>query len=239
MHEVLVNRLGGLSLPRKSVVRLTDRPDMTLDVYRGRKTTMQQPDKDDMRRTDFAHVTNLGCEHHFGDLDSSQKRRPNALMHHHSSVQLIKRNRKSLMTWLHDMPLDNRGELLKSARKGGRVLREIHINNEKRVINEIHEEMTKMKENISKRKTTNKRGNTNNLTNENNSEGEDEFESDAAKLRESLPVLETFTLNEYVAVAYQDTWYPGCVEKISGHRDRTNRPSTKTLLSRKALFPSV
>ena len=43
VHEVLVNRLGGLSLPRKSVVRLTDRPDMTLDVYRGRKTTIQQP----------------------------------------------------------------------------------------------------------------------------------------------------------------------------------------------------
>ena len=42
VHEVLVNRLGGLSLPRKSVVRLTDRPDMTLDVYRGRKTTTQQ-----------------------------------------------------------------------------------------------------------------------------------------------------------------------------------------------------
>ena len=39
MHKVLVNRLGGLSLPRKSVVRLTDRPDMTLDVYHGRKTT--------------------------------------------------------------------------------------------------------------------------------------------------------------------------------------------------------
>ena len=33
MHEVLVNRLGGLSLPRKSVGRLTDHPDMTLDVY--------------------------------------------------------------------------------------------------------------------------------------------------------------------------------------------------------------
>ena len=36
MHEVLVNRLG-LSLPRKSVVWLTDRPNMTLDVNRGRK----------------------------------------------------------------------------------------------------------------------------------------------------------------------------------------------------------
>ena len=42
MHEVLVNRLEGLSLPRKSVDRLTDRPDMTLDVYRGHKRTTQQ-----------------------------------------------------------------------------------------------------------------------------------------------------------------------------------------------------
>ena len=40
VHEVLVNRLGGLSLPRKSVIRLTDLPDMTLDVYHGRKTTI-------------------------------------------------------------------------------------------------------------------------------------------------------------------------------------------------------
>ena len=37
VHEVLVNSLGGLSLPRKNVVRLTDRPHMALVVYRGRK----------------------------------------------------------------------------------------------------------------------------------------------------------------------------------------------------------
>ena len=42
VQEVLINRLGGLSLPRKSVVRLTDRPDTTSDVYCGRKTTIQQ-----------------------------------------------------------------------------------------------------------------------------------------------------------------------------------------------------
>ena len=42
VHEVLLNRLGGLSLPRKSVIRLTDRPDMTLDVYRGYKPSIQQ-----------------------------------------------------------------------------------------------------------------------------------------------------------------------------------------------------
>ena len=46
MHEVLVNGLGGLSLPRKSVVRLTDRPDMTLDIYRGRKTTIQYTEEE-------------------------------------------------------------------------------------------------------------------------------------------------------------------------------------------------
>ena len=45
MHEVLVNRLGRLSLLRKNVVRLTDRPDMTLDVYRGHKTTIQPTKK--------------------------------------------------------------------------------------------------------------------------------------------------------------------------------------------------
>ena len=39
MHKVLVNRLGGLSLPRKSVVRLTDRPNMSIAVNPGRKTT--------------------------------------------------------------------------------------------------------------------------------------------------------------------------------------------------------
>ena len=54
MHEVLVNRLGGLSLPKKSVVRLTDRPDMTLDVYRGRKTTNQQ--------------INIGYRHNIGKI---------------------------------------------------------------------------------------------------------------------------------------------------------------------------
>ena len=41
VHGVLVNLLHGLSVARKSVVRLTDRPDMTIDVYRGCKTTTQ------------------------------------------------------------------------------------------------------------------------------------------------------------------------------------------------------
>ena len=42
VHKVLVSRLGGLRLPRKSVVRLTDCHNMTLDAYCGHKTTTQQ-----------------------------------------------------------------------------------------------------------------------------------------------------------------------------------------------------
>ena len=75
MHEVLVNRLGGLSLPRKSVVRLTDRPNMTLDVYRGRKTTIQHDLCVD-ERLNLSSLTHLeGCTtvkssvHHFQYLD--------------------------------------------------------------------------------------------------------------------------------------------------------------------------
>ena len=65
MHEVLVNRLGGLSLPRKSVVRLTDRPDMTLDVYRGRKTTIQQQQQQ-------KHLSNKGLKAYVNFAGSEQ-----------------------------------------------------------------------------------------------------------------------------------------------------------------------
>ena len=42
VHLVLVNHLGGLSLPRNSVVKLTDHPDMTIAVYHGQSPTEQQ-----------------------------------------------------------------------------------------------------------------------------------------------------------------------------------------------------
>ena len=35
MHLVMYDCLGGLSMPRNSVVRLTDHPDMTVTVYHG------------------------------------------------------------------------------------------------------------------------------------------------------------------------------------------------------------
>ena len=40
VHEVLDNSLGGLTLPRKNVVRLTGHSDMTIAVYRGLKVVI-------------------------------------------------------------------------------------------------------------------------------------------------------------------------------------------------------
>ena len=65
VHEVLVNRLGGQSLPRKSVVRLTDRPDMTLDVYRGRKITIQQ-----QQGVSHSKYWSIQCRKNFSKLSS-------------------------------------------------------------------------------------------------------------------------------------------------------------------------
>ena len=65
MHEVLVNRLGGLSMPRKSGVRLTDRPDMTFDVCHVNKTkTTQQKQQliQSQRVTDLPTVYNINNE---------------------------------------------------------------------------------------------------------------------------------------------------------------------------------
>lgn len=140
-------------------------------------------------------VTNLACEHHFGDLDSSQRRRPSASMHHHSSVQLLKRNRKQMFGWLDEMSGSERSELMQKARIGGKDLRNNHISAERKVLTEISEEMLK---------SGNKRKPSANAK-----------ESKKRKKKDKTIMIPpndyTFEMNEYVAIAYQDSWYPGIV----------------------------
>ena len=52
-------------------------------------------------------------------------------------------------------------------------------------------------------------------------ESEDEFEHEATVLQLKLPQIDKFELNEYVAVAYQDTWYPGCIDCIIDNETAT------------------
>ena len=55
-------RLGGLRLPRKSVAKLTDRPDMTMDVYRGRKTTTHNNNNKLLIVTSHQHLGHTDLE---------------------------------------------------------------------------------------------------------------------------------------------------------------------------------
>lgn len=64
----------------------------------------QAPCDNDMHCTNFVQVTNLTCEHHFGHLDTSQRKHPGANLHHYTSVQLLKQNRTSMMEWISEIP---------------------------------------------------------------------------------------------------------------------------------------
>ena len=51
------------------MVRLTDNPDMTLDVYHGRKTTIQQQQKLNVKVQDFVHADADATKADTGDSD--------------------------------------------------------------------------------------------------------------------------------------------------------------------------
>lgn len=99
----------------------------------------QMPSQIPTQHTDFAPIANLACEHHFGNLDSSKKKEDQML--HHSTVQLLKRNRKSMMEWLGKMDNEIQIELFTSARQGGKRMSVNHMLSEKPVSREIHDNM--------------------------------------------------------------------------------------------------
>ena len=150
-----------------------------------------------IERTSFAHKTNLACEHHFGDLDSSQRRRPNCSFHHHSTIQMLKRNRQQIQNWLAEMPAEKRTDLWQKARKNAKQLREQHRQAEKGEGVKLYEMALKLKEGSKKSQITG---------------DEDELE-EIGKLEEKLqgllPADPHFEIEQWIAVAYQDNWYPG------------------------------
>lgn len=87
---------------------------------------------DMLTSTAFLPKHNLASEHNFGDLDSSQKKRPNYTMHHHSTVHMLKRNRGPLKKWYQRLTLGEKTELRQQARRDGKELRKKHRSNESR-----------------------------------------------------------------------------------------------------------
>ena len=65
MDEVQVNCLGDLSLPRKSVSKLTDCTDMTIAAYHGHKITTQQQQQINLHKINMNQFRRI-CSDIFG-----------------------------------------------------------------------------------------------------------------------------------------------------------------------------
>ena len=163
-----------------------------------------------VKRTGFSQNNNNGCEHHFGDLDSSQRRRPNCSMHHHSTVQMLKRNREAIKKWYSAMPPIKQQALWKEARERGKQLRAKHRKDEAEQRHQLYVK-TVSSETLKKNKKKQVNSDYDSLPNE-EFEKENPFQSPAAtELKKLVPSDQTITEGLRVSVAYQDNWYPGVV----------------------------
>ncbi|GFR67624.1 1-phosphatidylinositol 3-phosphate 5-kinase-like [Elysia marginata] len=85
-------------------------------------------DAEHVSTCEYAPATNLVCERGLGMLDASQRKRPNASLHHHSTVVALKQTRTGgLYPWLQHLSAPVRDLLWKKARKGGQELRKKHM----------------------------------------------------------------------------------------------------------------
>ena len=69
------------------MVRITDRPDMTLDVYRGRKTTIQQQQQHKMLKNSICNQGFIVNCHTLVEQVVSRKS-PSAILATHEAVHL-------------------------------------------------------------------------------------------------------------------------------------------------------
>lgn len=74
-------------------------------------------------------LTNLTSEENFGDLDFSLFRRRNASLHHHTTMNMVRRNKS--VSWLCQQSAETQQQLLQLSSKKGASLREKHAQMQK------------------------------------------------------------------------------------------------------------
>jgi len=176
-----------------------------------------QPSETELLRTRNSHLHNLVCEHNFGDLDSSQKRRPNASMHFHSTIQMLKHHRIGLMKWLENKSDDEQCSLWKEAREGGKALRAKHKTQEARELAKEQDHfMHSAPRVVRKRKASKTKPVSKSLSSDTVQDMEVEpFHAHFV----SETTDDTYKEGEWIAVAYTNGWYPGYVTHDSPEGD--------------------
>ena len=80
------------------------------------------PTEEDRQRMAHCHLTNLVGEACFADLDYTMFRNRHASLHHHSTLNMLKRN-ETVSKWLNSKPKEEKMKLLSKARKFGPHMR--------------------------------------------------------------------------------------------------------------------
>ena len=198
-----------------------------------------------MEKTDFAHVTNLACEHHFGDLDSSQRRRPNATLHYHSNIHIIKRNRENISRWLSNESKEFKREAWKRARSSGKILRKSHREQNRKVNQEIYEEILTDKQlKLDKAKCLLKKAKIQGKRSSSCCVKEPiRKKAKQSKCEASLPFnlgfkFQSSSLNTWVAVAYTHCWYLGVVKEVQSSEEAVVEFLKACSASRQYVWPT-
>ena len=194
-----------------------------------------QPSQEDLKNTANSHTTNLSCERHFGSLDASQHRRRNASMHYHSSVLMLKAHGTKLLNFLSSHP--KRKELWLRARKQGKTLRQAHKEHEASQMKILQEDLLKPQlKSVNKKiaakivkkakvttKQTGKRKAEQNISQAKPKKSKvSETESGSSNNHVQSVVVPSVTsacVNDWVAVGYENGWYPGKILSIQSDND--------------------
>ena len=105
-----------------------------------------EPSAEAVGRTTNSHLTNLGCERHFGRLDASQQRCRNASPHYHTSILMMKSHGTKMLRNLRNNP--SRGYLWLQARKMGQELRKSHQSREKAQVQATDDNLIALRQKI-------------------------------------------------------------------------------------------
>lgn len=182
------------------------------------------PSEIEMGRTSFSRLDNLSCERHLGSLDASQRRRPNASFHYHSSIEMLKQNGKDLVKWILSKPVHEQKQLWIQARRNGILLRNKHRTaqkQEERKKFESFEDMTRRTKERAAKKLVKHAKKTALKTND-----KKQRKCQKRKLSEQSNVEETsckifkavdVQVGNFVAVAFSDpdAWYIGTVLNVN------------------------
>ena len=118
-----------------------------------------------------------------------------------------------MISWFKSLSDAKKTEMMKKARSGGKKLREVNLQKEREVLAEIHSNLQNELQPSGKRKSSANHGQ------QQRSRRRTESTLCEDTLKDKLAKKEDILVSTYIAVAYEDAWYPGVVQVVDSESD--------------------